>query len=317
MNFDPLSLLKPRRRIVGMAAVLLPFSDDQGTIDWAGFEHLLSHTFESGLVPAVNMDTGFANLIDDEAKRQVLEITRRLASGRPFIGGAFVKDSAGSAFDGDSYRGSMETVQAFGGTPIVFPSYGLQSLASAELISAFEQFAKWSPRYYGFELGEAFVPFGRIFTIDEFARIMEVSECVGAKHSSLQRSLEWERLVLRNERRPDFQILTGNDLAIDMVMYGSDYLLGLASFAPDLFAMRDSWWKNGDARFFELNDALQYLGAFAFRTPTPAYRHSAAMTLCLNKQIQCDATHPQSPKRPDSDRLILERILERLRAFER
>ena len=34
--------------------------------------------------------------------------------------------------------------------------------------------------------------------------------------------------------RPDFLVLTGNDLAIDMVMYGSDYLLGLSTFAPDV-----------------------------------------------------------------------------------
>ena len=38
------------------------------------------------------------------------------------------------------------------------------------------------------------------------------------------------------QMRPDFLVFTGNDLAIDMVMYGSDYLLGLSTFAPDLFA---------------------------------------------------------------------------------
>ncbi len=37
-------------------------------------------------------------------------------------------------------------------------------------------------------------------------------------------------------RRPDFKVLTGNDLAIDMVIYGSDYLLGLSTFAPDAFS---------------------------------------------------------------------------------
>ena len=315
-NFDPLSLLAPRRPIVGMAAVLLPFLDDQGTVDWSGFEQLSSQTFDAGLVPAVNMDTGFANLVGDDTKRQVLEITRQIGNGRTFLGGAFVKDAAGATFSADGYRRSIERVQSFGGTPIVFPSYGLQSLDSAQLVNAFEQFAKWSPRFYGFELGEAFVPFGRIFTIDEFSRIIEIPECAGAKHSSLHRTLEWERLALRNRRRPDFQILTGNDLAIDMVMYGSDYLLGLAAFAPEMFALRDSCWRSGDAGFFELNDALQYLGAFAFRSPTPAYRHSAAMFLKLTGRIDCDATHPQSPRRPESDRPILEAIVARLREFQ-
>ena len=161
------------------------------------------------------------------------------------------------------------------------------------------------------------LPFGRIFTLDEFAAILAIPECVGAKHSSLRRTLEWERLRLRDAKRPAFQVLTGNDLAIDMVMFGSDYLLGLASFAPDLFALRDSFWRNGDERFFELNDALQYLGAFAFRAPTPAYRHSAAMFLKLRGGIEADFTHPKSPRRPENDRAILETILERLKAFER
>jgi hypothetical protein len=138
---------------------------------------------------------------------------------------------------------------------------------------------------------------------------------MGATHSTLRRTLEWQRLALRNDKRPDFQILTGNDLAIDMVVFGSDYLLGLATFAPDCFALRDRYWRDGDSRFFELNDALQYLGAFAFRKPTPAYRHSAAQFLKLRGWIDCDDTHPQSPRRPESDRAILAGILERLTAI--
>ena len=76
-------------------------------------------------------------------------------------------------------------------------------------------------------------------------------------------------------------MFTGNDLAIDMVMYGSDYLLGLSTFAPDLFARRRCARAAGSPAFYELNDALQYLGFFAFRSPVPAYKHSAAMFLKL------------------------------------
>jgi hypothetical protein len=85
-------------------------------------------------------------------------------------------------------------------------------------------------------------------------------------------------------------VLTGNDLAIDMVMYGSDYLLGLSTFAPDLFAERDRRWAAGEASFFELNDLLQYLGHFAFRPPVPAYRHDAAMFLELRGWAASDRT---------------------------
>jgi len=90
-----------------------------------------------------------------------------------------------------------------------------------------------------------------------------------------------------------------------MVMYGSDYLLGLSTFAPDLFAARDRRWADGDPRFYELNDALQHLGNVAFRPPVPAYRHSAAVFLRLRGWIDSDATPNGAPRRAadEADRL--------------
>jgi hypothetical protein len=125
----------------------------------------------------------------------------------------------------------------------------------------------------------------------------------------LRREFEWQRLELRDKHRPEFRVYTGNDLAIDMVMYGSDYLLGLSTFCPDWFAKRDSYWELGDSRFYELNDRLQYLGFLAFREPVPAYKHSAAMFLKLRGWISCDRTHPESLSRPESDRELLHRIV--------
>ena len=116
----------------------------------------------------------------------------------------------------------------------------------------------------------------------------------------------------RNAQRPDFVLFTGNDLAIDMIMYGSDYLLGLSTFAPDLFALRDEYWVNGDHRFYELNDQLQYLGFFAFRSPSPAYKHSAAQFLRLRGWINSDRTHPRSICRPNSDVEVLREICQQL-----
>ena len=138
------------------------------------------------------------------------------------------------------------------------------------------------------------------------------TQCIGAKHSSLNRELEWDRLALRNEVRPDFLVLTGNDLAIDMVMYGSDYLLGLSTFAPDKFAERDRLWATGDPRFYQLNDVLQYLGHFTFRPPVPAYRHSAAMFLQMRGWAEGSAVPIGAPTRPDSDQDVLRDIGERL-----
>src|SRR5207302_6999291 len=96
-------------------------------------------------------------------------------------------------------------------------------------------------------------------------------------------------------------------------MYGSDYLLGLSTFAPDLFARRDACWRVGDPAFYWLNDVLQYLGFLAFRAPVPAYKHSAAMFLHLRGWIATDRTHPDSPRRPESDREILRNIEARVR----
>ena len=160
-----------------------------------------------------------------------------------------------------------------------------------------------------------FAPFGKIYDLATYEGLLGIKECLGAKHSSLSRQLEWERLALRDRIRPDFKVFTGNDLAIDMVMYGSDYLLGLSTFAPDYFALRDRYWLEGDPRFYELNDLLQYLGHFAFRAPVPAYKHSAAQFLKLRGWINCDGTHPASPTRPASDIEILQKILDSLTRF--
>ncbi len=83
-----------------------------------------------------------------------------------------------------------------------------------------------------------------------------------------------------------------------MIEYGSDYLLGLATFAPEKFAERDRLWETGDPGYYALSDALQYLGNVAFRAPVPAYKHSAAVFLHLVGRIPSDRTHPKNPRRP-------------------
>ena len=312
---DPLAMLRPRRKIVGMSAILLPF-DSAGAIDWAAFRAHVARTAAAGLVPAVNMDTGYANLLDDATRRAVLSRTRAVLAGDPFIAGAFVGDQAGAAFQLDAYRRAIDQVQEYGGTPIIFQSHGLVGLPDDKLLDGYREFGRDCPRYLAFELGQEFAPFGRIYDLDTYSGLLSIPQCVGAKHSSLHRRPEWQRLVLRDRLRPNFLALTGNDLAIDMVMYGSDYLLGLSTFAPDLFARRDRMWLTGEPEFHELNDLLQYLGFFAFRPPVPAYKHNAAMFLKLRGWIGCDATHPGSPKRPDSDRDVLRDIFGRLQSWD-
>lgn len=306
--------IRPRRRITGMSAVLLPFLAP-GEIDWRSFEKHVARTCDAGLTPAVNMDTGYINLLDDATRLEVLRCTQEVTSGRKFVAGAFVKDAPGSPFALSAYAARIDDIQRSGGTPVIFQSFGLTQQADSEIVESYGQLAHSCDQFIGFELGTMFAPFGRIYSESVYRGLMKIPQCLGAKHSSLQRDLEWQRLVWRDEARPDFMVLTGNDLAIDMVMYGSDYLLGLSSFAPDLFAKRDAAWLAGDAMFLELNDVLQYLGFLAFRDPVPAYKHSAAMFLNLRGWIQTNLTHPDSPARPESDIPILAGILRQLNSL--
>jgi dihydrodipicolinate synthase/N-acetylneuraminate lyase len=308
---DPLSLIRPKRPITGQSAILLPFFESGG-IDWPGFIAHVARTASAGLTPAVNMDTGYGNLLSAEEKLKALELTKSTLGGTSYVAGAFVADQPGAKFNLDAYKRAAEPIVARGGTPVIFQSYGLTALPDPELIAAYESIGKAVGPFIAFELGTMFAPFGKIYSLDAYRGLLGVKTCLGAKHSSLKRDLEWDRLVLRDKVRPDFKVFTGNDLAIDMVMYGSDYLLGLSTFAPDLFAKRDEYWRTGDSRFYELNDTLQYLGFFAFRNPVPAYKHSAAMFLKLRGWIGCDRTHPKSPTRPESDREVLKGIADHL-----
>ena len=68
----PQTLLRPCRTITGISAILLPYKDDY-SVDWAGFEQSLDRTIAAGLIPAVNMDTGYVSLIDEATRREVLQ----------------------------------------------------------------------------------------------------------------------------------------------------------------------------------------------------------------------------------------------------
>lgn len=308
---NPQAMIRPRRKITGISAILLPFTDSLA-IDWTGLADHVRRTAEAGLTPAVNMDTGFANLITEDQRQQALRLTQAELGGADFVAGAFVADQPGDSFDADAYFQQVESIQRFGGTPIVFQSYGLTGQPGAEILRAYETVGARTDGFIAFELGQMFAPFGAIYDLETYRGLMEIPACLGAKHSSLSRQLEWRRILLRDSVRPDFKVFTGNDLAVDMVIYGSDYLLGLSTFAPDLFARRDAMWLAGDPAFYELNDLIQYLGFLAFRPPVPAYKHSAAQFLKLRGWIGCDQTHRDSPRRPDSDVVILRDIAERL-----
>lgn len=311
---DVVARIRPGRRITGMSAVLLPFTTD-GEIDWPAVEAHVARTRDAGLTPAVNMDTGYVQLLDDATKAKVLDIAASVTGG-DFVAGAHVPDEPGAVFDEVAYKAAGDAITSRGGTPVVFPSHGLNALDDDGWVAALAGFGAGVDRFIGFELGAMFVPYGRIYSLDAYRGLMGIGSCIGAKHSSLDRVLEWERLALRDEVRPDFMVMTGNDLAIDMVMYGSDYLLGLSTFAPEAFAARDRMWEVGDPRFHELNDLLQHLGQLTFRAPVPGYRHDAAMVFEMRGWAESDNQPAGVQRRPESDRALLQDVLDRLAAWD-
>jgi len=302
----------PKRKIEGISAILLPFHED-GTPDYDAFLAHVDRTYAAGLTPAVNMDTGYANLLTPAERIKILDLMPAAANGRRFVAGAFIEGQTGTLVS--LYTRETDAIQQRGGTPILFQSTALVVLPDDKLVETYRQVAAKCDKLLAFELGKMFAPFGQIYSLDVVSELMKIPQIVGIKHSSLKRELEWQRLELRDQLHPDFKIYTGNDLAIDMVMYGSDYLLGLSTFAPDYFAKRDADWQAGDACFYELNDVLQYLGQFAFRVPTSAYKHSAAQFLKLRGWIESDAPHPDAHHRPDSDIPILQNIIDQLSAL--
>jgi dihydrodipicolinate synthase/N-acetylneuraminate lyase len=288
---------KPRRKIEGIAAALLPYRED-GEVAADEFQKHLVATQNAGLQNAVNMDTGYVNYLSDSEKLDVLRWTREaLGPNTPFVAGAYIEHDPGDDIAA-LYRRQMEAITKHGGTPILFQTRRLHAKSNAEKAAIYAAAAKGHAAVLAFELGQMFAPNGEIFDDDMIRRLFYIPEIKGMKHSSLDRLIELKRLDARDKHRPDFRIYTGNDLGIDMIEYGSDYLLGLATFAPEKFAERDRLWAADDATYFALSDALQYLGNVAFRAPVPAYKHSAAAFLHITKRISTNHTHPQSPARP-------------------
>ena len=288
--------LKPRRKVDGIAAALLPYEAD-GHVAVATFQHHLVFTQLAGLMNAVNMDTGYVNYLTDAEKNDVLRWTREaLGKDAPFVAGAFIEGQ-----DGDIvalYRREMDRILAHGGIPILFQTLRLHGKSAQEKAATYQAICKGYPDVLAFELGAMFAPNGEIFDDEMVRRLLDIPELKGLKHSSLDRTVELSRLALRDVHRPDFRIYTGNDLGINMIEYGSDYLLGLATFCPERFAERDRLWHAGDAAYYALSDSLQYLGNVAFRAPVPAYKHSAAVFLHLTGQSPTNRTHSKNPQRP-------------------
>lgn len=304
--------LAPGRRPHGISATLLPYTSE-GRIDWAGFEDHLARTRKAGLDVAVNLDTGFGDLLSVAERDSVLDATRGvLGAGPVFYAGAFPGNGADVV---PGYRRSISAIERRGAIPVIVQCRSMHGQGPREKAAFYARLLEGANRALGFELSPLFAPHGEIWDDESFARILELPQLEGAKHSSLDRATELRRLDARDALRPDFRVYTGNDLAIDLVAYGSDYLLGLSTFAPEAFAARDRALAADDPAFLPWNDALQHLGNLAFRAPVPAYKHSAAVYLKQTGGLAHDAVHPRAPRRGPGERERLEDCARRLDAL--
>jgi 4-hydroxy-tetrahydrodipicolinate synthase len=226
-----------------------------------------------------------------------------LGEGVLFYAGAFPD---GDGADPRDWRAGLEAIAARGARPVLVQSRAMHALGPEGKAAFYAQLVE--PADGGalaFELSPRFAPHGEIWDDETFERILAVENILGSKHSSLERGVELRRLAARDRVRPDYRLYTGNDLAIDLVAYGSDYLLGLATFAPERFAERDRALAAGETSFLKRNDALQHLGNIGFREPIPAYKHAAAQFLHICGLLEHDGIHPDAPRRPASDRVLL------------
>jgi 4-hydroxy-tetrahydrodipicolinate synthase len=301
---------KLKRKVEGIVAALLPYETD-GRVAVEAFQKHLRATHAVRLMNAVNMDTGYVNYLSEAERLDVLGWTlEALGASVPFVAGAYIEGQEGDVVA--LYRKQMDSIVMHGGIPILFQTQRLHGKSSAEKAAIYRDVSRGYGHVLAFELGKMFAPNGEIFDEETIQRLMEIPEIKGMKHSSLDRFAELRRLEIRDARRPEFKIYTGNDLGIDMIEYGSDYLLGLATFAPEKFAERDRMWEMGDPAYYALSDALQYLGNVAFREPVTAYKHSAAVFLHLTGRIPSDRTHERNTRRPEWEAGILADCARRL-----
>ena len=229
---DLVARIRPQRTITGMSAVLLAFTPD-GDVDWTAVEAHVARTVAAGLTPAVNMDTGYVQLLDVADKARVLDLTAEVTGG-DFVAGAYVADEPGVAVRPRRLPPAVWRDRRAGRNARAVPLVRAQHARRRRMGGGpdVDRHPCRSVRRVRTRQRCSCPTVGSHRSTPTRA-MMGIGSC--ASGPSIRRSVVSSNgtgSTLRDRVRPDFTVFTGNDLAIDMVMYGSDYLLGLSTFAP-------------------------------------------------------------------------------------
>ena len=300
-----------------IAALSVPV-DEAGEIDFDVFARDLERTAGYGIEPAVLMDTYQINHCTRDQQVRGLEIAREVMAGRTFTAGVYVEDEISGDGIEDiirAYRDKIEQLeQLYGASPIVFQTERLKDADAATVVRVYEGLAEASRGgLKAFELSPVFAPNGWMFPENALVEILAGDKWAGAKHSSLDPSMEW--VLLRKVHQIGKKLYTGNDYDFaSMIFNGSDALLGIATFMPDKFRELADALRDGDlARYLDLGSRMEFLGRVAFQPPVPAYKHSAAMVKKMRGWYPTDYVLPDNPlRRDEAHREALRQALENL-----
>jgi hypothetical protein len=301
--------LTPSRRIDGSAALPV-WLGPSGRLDLPGLADRLQATFAAGLTPAVNLFGGSVERLGPDQQTDVLATAAGVARGRRFIAGTRPTDDAAPL--AVRYGRAIDAVVRQGGTPLLLPIAELTALDGDGLAHLWRRATSGHRGVLVIEMSGAFAAPAPLYAAAVIPRLLDIDSLGGLVHASLDREAEWGRVEARDVARPDFRIYSGHERALDMVVYGSDYLLGTAGCAPEAFAARDRAWRDGRPVGYELNDALQALGSLLYRPPVGGARHGAVQWLQARGVVGLVAPVPGVQRRPDSDLALYRDLAERL-----
>lgn len=290
--------------------MIVPF-DELGDPDWDTFASVLGRLDKLGMAVAINMSHATPSLLHTTLQVGAAHQANQHFDG-PFYAGVHVHDAAGDWFNIDRYRRQIEVLSGLGGVPVIFPSHGLNALSDEEWIKAMDDIGRETDAFLIAEVGPATSSTPNLRTPHTNLHLLRNSACKGLVHASLSRVSEFDRLAAQAAVRTDFALLSANERAIDMPMFGSSYMLMIASMVPDVFMRRDALWVEGEREVYELNDQLQYLAMFTAREPIAALPHSTLQFLKLRGWVESDRVPEGTPMRPESDIDVLREIAQRL-----